>query len=264
MGETDKLVRFDEETSPSKFIALIGVLFMIFEAIAFFYQSDPETIFILYGLLEILLAAVIFLSLSLIGLWKIKIPYFWWLLLVFGAILVVFDFLAVDAGFAYPLMFFFDFTYFPAILILFAGLIELIHQKKEWKASEMLTLFGAGFAIYDCILVFMLYGDNEEGEVFTYGFFGLIAIIVLLLTIQDWFDIRIPFTWWGLLTVGLLFLMMVTPIANLYGYSEDLPVAGFGGVILLIAFVLHWIYGLKVTIKRKSSITYGLRYTNQD
>ena len=48
MGETDKLVRFDEETSPSKFIALIGVLFMIFEAIAFFYSSDPETIFILY------------------------------------------------------------------------------------------------------------------------------------------------------------------------------------------------------------------------
>jgi hypothetical protein len=47
MGETDKLVRFEEETSPSKFIALIGVLFMIFEAIAFFYQSDPETIFIL-------------------------------------------------------------------------------------------------------------------------------------------------------------------------------------------------------------------------
>ena len=48
MGETDKLVRFEEETSPSKFIALIGVLFMIFEAIAFFYASDPETIFILY------------------------------------------------------------------------------------------------------------------------------------------------------------------------------------------------------------------------
>lgn len=239
MGETDKLVRFDEETSPSKFIALIGVLFMIFEAIAFFYQSDPEGIFILYGLLEILFAAVIFLSLSLISLWKIKIPYFWWLLLVFGVILVIFDFLAVDAGFVYPLMFILDFTYFPAVLILLAGLIELIQQKKEWKASMILTLLGAGFAIYDCILLFMVYGDSENGEHFTYGFFGLIAVIILLLTIQDWFDIKIPFTWWGLLTVGLLLFMMVTPYASEYSYSEELAVGGFGGAILLIAFVLH-------------------------
>ncbi|MBY9005151.1 MAG: hypothetical protein KGD63_00145 [Candidatus Lokiarchaeota archaeon] len=241
MGETDKLVRFEEETSPSKFIALIGVLFMIFEAIAFFYASDPETIFILYGIIEILLAAVVFFSLSLFIFWKIKLPYFWWLLLIVGVILLFFDFLAVnsDGGFGYPLMFFLDFTYFPAILILFAGVIELIHQKKEWKASEIFTLFGAGFGIYDCILVFGLYKDSENGEVFTYAFFGLIAIIVMLLAYQDWFDIRIPFTWWGLLTVGLLLLMMVTPLANLYGQSEDWPVAGFGGVILLIAFALH-------------------------
>ena len=61
----------------------------------------------------------------------------------------------------------------------------------------------------------------------------------MLLAYQDWFDIRIPFNWWGLLTVGLLLLMMVTPLANLYGQSEDYPVAGFGGVILLIAFALH-------------------------
>jgi len=243
MGETDKLVRFDEETSPSKFIALIGVLFMIFEAIAFFYSSDPESIFILYGLLEILFAAVIFLSLSLIGLWKIKIPYFWWLLLVFGLLLVIFDALAADKGFGFPFLFVFDFIYFPAILILFAGLIELLHQKKEWKASRILTLTGAAFAIYDCILVFGYYGDSnwgdKDGQYFTYGFFGLIAVIVLLLTIQDWIDIKIPFTWWGLLTVGFIIFAMVSPIANIYGYSEDYAVAGFGGIILLIAFVLH-------------------------
>jgi len=243
MGETDKLVRFEEETSPSKFIALIGVLFMIFEAIAFFYSSDPETIFILYGILEILFAAVIFLSLSLISLWKIKIPYFWWLLLVFGAILVVFDFLAADKFFVFRFMALFDFTYFPAILILLAGLLELIQQKKEWKASLILTLLGAGFAIYDCILVFGYYDDpglgDGDGQFFTMGFFGLIAVIILLLTIQDWFDIRIPFTWWGLLTVGFIAFSMLTPWANIYGQTEEYPVAGFGGVILLIAFVLH-------------------------
>lgn len=243
MGETDKLVRFEEETSPSKFIALIGVLFMIFEAIAFFYSSDPETIFILYGLLELLFAAVIFLSLSLISLWKIKIPYFWWLLLVFGVILVIFDFLAADAGFAFPFLIAYEFLYFPAILILLAGLIELLQQKKEWKASKILTLLGAAFAIYDCILVFGFYGDSSfgdgDGQFFTYGFFGLIAVIVLLLTIQTWFDIKIPFTWWGLLAVGFIIFAMVSPFANLYGYNQDYAVAGFGGTILLIAFVMH-------------------------
>jgi hypothetical protein len=241
MAETQKFFSFKEETSPSKFIALLGVLFMIFEAIAFFYSSDPETIFILYGILEIVFAAVIFLSLDLIGIRKIKIPYAWWLLLIFGVVLVIFDMLAVntDDGFAFPFLLLYDFTYFPAMLILLAFLIELIHQKKQWKASLILTLLGAAFAIYDCILVFGLYGDTEDGELFTYGFFGLIAVIILLLTIQKWFDIKIPFTWWGLLTVGLLIFTMVSPFANLYGYDEELAVSGFGGIILLIAFVLH-------------------------
>jgi hypothetical protein len=103
----------------------------------------------------------------------------------------------------------------------------------------MLTLVGAGFAIYDCFMVFALYGDNEDGETFTYGFFGLIAVIILLLTIQDWIDIKIPFTWWGLLTVGLLIFAMVSPLANLQAQSEDWVLSGFGGAILLIAFVLH-------------------------
>jgi hypothetical protein len=32
---------------------------------------------------------------------------------------------------------------------------------------------------------------------------------------------------------------MVSPIANIQGQSEDLTVAGFGGILLLIAFILH-------------------------
>ena len=163
-------------------------------------------------------------------------------------ILVIFDFLSVsaDVGYGYPFMLLYDFTYFPAILILLAGLIELIQQKKEWKASIILTLLGAGFAIYDCILVFGFYDDpglgDGDGQFFTFGFFGLIAVIILLLTIQDWFDIRIPFTWWGLLTVGFIAFTMLTPYANIFGQNEEYPVAGFGGVILLIAFVLQLKY----------------------
>ena len=109
-----------------------------------------------------------------------------------------------------------DFTYFPAILILLAFLIEFLHKKKQWKASLIFTLLGAAFTIYDCILVFMRYGDTDNGETFTYGFFGLIAVIILLFTMQNWFDkfIKIPFTWWGLLTVGLIIFNLVSPIAN--------------------------------------------------
>lgn len=107
-----------------------------------------------------------------------------------------------------------------------------------------MTLLGAGFAVWDCILVFGYwsrpgFAGTRSGQYFTYGFFGLIAVIILLLTIQEWVDIKIPFTWWGLLVVGLFIFNLVSSIANFYGYSEDYAVAGFGGTILLIAFVLH-------------------------
>ena len=226
MGETDKVVSFKEETSATKLIALIAVLYMIFDAITIFYSSaTPNEIYILYGILIILLAVILFLSLDLISLWKIKIPYEWWLLLIVGVLLVIFDYLVSG-------------TYFTAVLVLLAFLIELITQKKEWKASLIMTLFGAAFGIYDCILVFMLYGTSQDGSHFTVGFFGLIAVIILLLTIQEWFDIRIPFTWWGVLVVGFIFFMWVTPLAAFAGAVESLPVAGFGGIILLITFLL--------------------------
>ncbi|MFX1278094.1 MAG: hypothetical protein ACFFA3_01670 [Promethearchaeota archaeon] len=244
MGETDKLVRFDEETSPSKFIALIAVLFMIFEAIEMFYQSDTYPIIIFFGILEIILAAVIFFSLGLFNFWKIKIPYLWWLMLIFFLVLSGLESLAAFLDFRYPFMSNFDFTYFPSVLLFFVFLVEIIQQKKEWKASEILTLFGALFAIWDCILVFGYWANPggfispRSGEYFTYAFFGLFSIIIMLLAYQDWFDIRIPFTWWGLLSVGLFFFVMVSPIANFQGQIEDRTYAGFGGIILLIAAAL--------------------------
>ena len=250
MGETDKLVRFDEETSPSKFIAFIGVLFMIFEAIVMFYSSDEYKILILLGIVEILLAAVVFFSLGLFIFWKIKLPYYWWILLIITIVLGGIESLATGfLEFNYYTLggtYFgiFDFTYFPTILIFFAFLIEIIQQKKEWKASEILTLFGAAFAIWDCILVFGFwsrpgFSETRSGEYFTYAFFGLLAIIIMLLAYQDWFDIRIPFSWWGLLTVAFFFFVVISPIANIHGINEDRSYAGFGGVILLIAFALH-------------------------
>ncbi|MHA1932553.1 MAG: hypothetical protein ACW96X_08455 [Promethearchaeota archaeon] len=227
MGEVKtKLVTFKEETSATKLIALISVLYMIFDAINLFYGSAaPNTIFILYGILIIILAVILFISLDLIGLWKIKIPYEWWLLLIVGVLLVVFYFLT-------------GYTYLTAVLVLLAFLIELTSQKKEWKASLIMTLFGAAFAVYDCILAFMLFGATQNGIHFTVGFFGLIAIIFLLLTIQEWFDIKIPFTWWGILVVGFIFFMWVMPVSLLGAAAQGLPVGGFGGIFLLIAFLL--------------------------
>lgn len=246
MGETDKLVRFDEETSPSKFVALIGVLFMIFEAIEMFYQSDDYKILIFFGIVEIILAAAIFFSLGLFTFWKIKLPYMWWLMLIFSIVLGTIEFVSVRfLDFLYPFMFSFDFSYLPTVLIFFAFLIEIIQQKKDWKASEIFTLFGAGFAIYDCILVFGYWANIDgfvsprSGEYFTYAFFGLLAIIIMLLAYQDWFDIRIPFSWWGLLAVAFFFLAVITPIANWQANDVNRPWGGFGGVILLIAFALH-------------------------
>ncbi|MFX1461378.1 MAG: hypothetical protein ACFFBT_18170, partial [Promethearchaeota archaeon] len=78
------------EISASKVIAFIGMLFTVYYAILFFYAVTIFTgIFVLWGIICLLIAFLIFITLGLISFGPLsKIPYQWWLLLIFGAILV--------------------------------------------------------------------------------------------------------------------------------------------------------------------------------
>lgn len=221
-----------EEITATKLIAFFGVLFMIADAIALFYASRGTEIFILYGILEIVFAFVLFISLDLIDFKVIKIPYEWWILSIIGAVLIVFGVLYYDdLGYEY--------TYFSCILVLMAGILEFLLQKKYYKASEIMLLLGSAFAIYDCFVIFLSTGNAIFEDIWiTNAVFGLILVILLLLMIQNWIDIKIPFAWWTVLTVGFVIFMWVSPNALSLGIPEGYPIAGFGGMIIFIALIL--------------------------
>ena len=225
MGEREKL-------SATKFLLYIGILFMIADAIFMFYASaDPNGLFILYGILEIVLAAVVFLSLDLVSLGPVKIPYKWWILLIVGAILLVFGILVYPiAGYQY--------VFFSGTIVVMAALLEFLLPKKEWKASKIMLLLGIAFAFYDCILLILGYADTGSKVALTNAIFGIILLVLLILAFQDWFDAKIPFTWWTVLTVGFVIFMWVSPGAFAIGLIENAPISGFGGTVLLIAWIL--------------------------
>ncbi|MGB5909576.1 MAG: hypothetical protein WBH31_00135 [Promethearchaeia archaeon] len=206
------------EISASKVIAFIGMLFTVYFAIIFFYAVTPLTgIFVVWGIICLLIAFLIFITLGLISFGPLsKIPYQWWLLLIFGAVLVL-------------IAYFYISYYLPAILILMAAVIELIMQKKPYKASKMVAIVGAGFAGYECVVLmlsgFPLYIVNAV--------FGLILIIILLLLIFEVVDFKIfNYSWWVVLLIGFVIFTWISPFAS--GY----PVLGYGGMIILIAFIL--------------------------
>ncbi|MFX1587091.1 MAG: hypothetical protein ACFFC1_02955 [Promethearchaeota archaeon] len=216
MGEAPK-----GEISASKVIAFIGMLFTVYYAIIFFYSVTIFTgIFVLWGIICLLIAFLIFITLELISFGPLsKIPYQWWLLLIFGAILVLIAYLYIG-------------YYLPAILILMAAFIELIMQKKPYKASKMVAIVGAGFAGYECVILMLsgvtLYIVNAV--------FGLILIVILLLLIFEVIDFKIfNYSWWVVLLIGFVIYTWISPYAAFVG---GYPVLGYGGMIILIAFIL--------------------------
>ncbi|MFX1426649.1 MAG: hypothetical protein ACFFBE_09365 [Promethearchaeota archaeon] len=245
MGETGS--RFNEEFTAVRLLVMLGMAFLLFDAISLFYASaDPNEIYIFYGIVEIILAAVLFLSLELINLGKVKLPFNWWFLLIVGVVALIFGFLS------YPDVFFVIYgglviadlpvaliSYFSGILIVMAALIELLAEKQGWKASKMMILLGGAFGVYDCILVFGGFNDNDNNIWLANGIFGIILIAILLLSFQPWVDLKIPFVWWLTAAIGFVFLIWVSPYANLAGAIDEYPLGGFGGITLLIGVGLQ-------------------------
>jgi len=102
-------------------------------------------------------------------------------------------------------------------------------QKKPYKASKMVAIVGAGFAGYECV-VLMLSGITLY---IVNAVFGLILIIILLLLIFEVVDFKIfNYSWWVVLLIGFVIFTWISP------YAAGYPVLGYGGMIILIAFIL--------------------------
>jgi hypothetical protein len=211
MAETESKI-----TAP-KLLAFIGMLYTILLGITYFYAVTPFTaIYVLWGILCLLIAFLIFLAMDLISFGPLKIPYKWWIILIFGIVLVLFAF-------------FFGGSYFPAILLLLAALVEVIMEKKPYKASKLVLLVGIGFSVYECFMIFIFSGN---ALFIVNAVFGLILLVILIILLFDLIDLKVlDYSWWIVLLIGFVIFIWVSP--NAVGI-----VAGNGGTLLLIGFVL--------------------------
>ncbi len=205
-----------EKITPPKILAFIGMLYTLALGISYFFNAGADPLFFLWGIICLVIAFLIFVSLELIGFGPVKIPYQWWIILIFGVVLVLFAY-------------FFIGNYFPAIILCMAALIELIMQKKPYNGSKMVALVGIGFSIYECFILFLSGGAINIVN----GVFGLILLIILLLIIFDVVDFKVlDYSWWLVLLIGFVIFTWVSP------FAAGFPVVGYGGTIILMAFLL--------------------------
>jgi hypothetical protein len=94
-----------------------------------------------------------------------------------------------------------------------------------------MLLVGIAFSLWDCIAIFMNFTAGAE-LLLVNAIFGLILLIILLILVLDLVDIKIPYTWWVVLTIAFVIYTWVSPSA------AGFPVVGFGGTLLMIGWIL--------------------------
>jgi len=201
MGEASKV-----GISASKVVALIGALVVIQVCIGYFATLDALNI--LYGIIGLIFAAVIFISLEIVDLKKVKIPYLWWVLLIIGILLILFEF-AVGP------------SYLGGILVLIAALLEFLSQKKTYAESKIVALIGACYLIYESVMP--LLSVSPAPTSIALSIVGFVFAIILILTLQDKIDVKIPYAWWTILIIGFVVFTWVTTVS---------------GTVIMVAFIL--------------------------
>ncbi len=229
------------EFSAMKILGLIAVLFWFFDAVSYFQAYATEVmlfttgdaLLILFGILELVFALYVFLALKYWELIPIKLPFFWWILLILGVVSLIFGYL----GGAILLHVTFNMQYWAGTVAIMAALGNFFSEKKGWKVSKMWALLGAAIGIYECILLFYGFSMGAPADYLVAGIFGLILCILLIIIIFDFVDIRIPYEWWVLLILGFMFFAWISLYASVFALA-GYYLAGWAGFTLLIAFVL--------------------------
>ena len=198
MGEASRV-----GISASKVVALIGTLILIRDSIGYFYTRDVLTI--IFGIVGLILAFIVFDSLNIIKFQKILIPFIWWFLLIIGLFLILIEYLVGP-------------NYLAGILMLIGAFIEFLSQKKPYPASRIVSLIGACYAIYEAVSSML--GGNATA--IATGILAIIFAIVLILTLTK-LDIKIPYTWWVVLIIGFVIFTWFYLVS---------------GTIIMVAFIL--------------------------
>jgi hypothetical protein len=201
LGETTKV-----GISASKVVALIGALIAIREAITYFFRAPSDALFILWGIIALVIAIFIFISLDIIDFKKFHLPFIWWILLIFGVALLL-------------LAFFYTGQYIACTLILIAFLLEFLSEKKTFIASKIVVLIGSCITIYESIMIFI----GGASLLWVNAIFAIIFALILILSLWDKVDIKIPFAWWVVLIAGFVIFTWLSI---------------FSGTIIMVGFLL--------------------------
>jgi len=257
MGETSTKSKL-ELTGP-KIIALIAILIVFREGIAFFWSGyniltvDPNQggLLIGIGLLEALLMAGILLIALLATIVDLKVEilkklYNWIILLIVGIIVLIIElwgsnFVLIDVStfFGIPVLSGAMQTgvLLGSMLVIAAALCELIVSKKGIDASLIVVLMGIVWLFIDSVILFhaaSLYpaGTPIINNYIYYGVLGFIIGIYLLFIMQNKLDvkyIKLPYDWWTVLILGFIAFIWI----HLAGVA--IPVAG---TLLMVGFIL--------------------------
>jgi hypothetical protein len=189
--------------SAPKVIALIGALILIKDSISYFYTAN--VLAIIFGIVGLIIAFVIWGSLNIIDMNKLKIPFIWWILLIIGLFLILVEYLVGP-------------NYLVGILLLIAALIEFMSTRKPYPASRIVALIGAIYAIYESVMSMLSGNPLLIGGAIV----AIIFAIVLILTLTQ-VNIKIPYAWWTVLIIGFVIFTWFFVVS---------------GTLILVAFVL--------------------------
>lgn len=184
--------------SASKVVALIGSLILIADSVSMILTLSLYNI--LVAILGFVGAAIIILSLKIVDLKKVNIPYEWWILLIVGIGLLVLYLLGAGTAFLRG-----------TIIILIAAGVEILVERKSYAASQLVAIVGAFLAIFFSILSMQIVPI----------IIGVVCGVLLILALIE--KVNIPFSWWVVLILGFVVFTWADPI---------------GGTVILIAFIL--------------------------
>lgn len=196
------------DISASGVVALIGALILIAESVL--YIQSLRLFGVIFGIIGIVAAIIIILTIQIVEIENFPIPFEWWSLLLVGGLILILFLVAGN---------FMTTAVTGAILILIAGIIEFLAENKDYLASQIVIFIGSILTIFGSILLF---ASMNALNIFL-GILGLIAGIILLLAMLENVDIKVPYDWWIILIIGFFIFTWVYSLA---------------GTIILVGFVL--------------------------
>ncbi|MFW9949802.1 MAG: hypothetical protein ACFFKA_06725 [Candidatus Thorarchaeota archaeon] len=225
MGETTPSKPKFSITAPSgaaRIVALMAALVVIREGITLFWTLVPLNIF--YGIMEIIFAGILIIVLNIVdfGIPFFKNLYKWWIILILGFLIMLFEILALYLVTTIPLfqMIIAGIYLLGGMLTIISAILELMVGKEKMKASQVVALFGVVYTIFEVIVLFTIGGQQN----IYHGIIGIIFIVLLLISMQKKIDLKIKYEWWVVLIIGFVLFSWVNP--------------GIGGTIILISFIL--------------------------